>query len=45
MKQEKWEKRDKKLNKRRYGMRIDGASCKVLEQVKRDKADAIKAGK
>lgn len=41
MKQEKWEKRDKKRQKRKSGMRISGASVKLLERIKAEKASKI----
>lgn len=38
MKLEKALKRDKKINKKKNGMRISGASVKLLEQIKQEKA-------
>jgi len=31
----KWEQRDKKRHKKRYGMRIDGVSVRLLDRLKR----------
>jgi len=44
MKQQKWETRDKKRNKAKNGMRVVGASIKLLEQIKNDKAKAVSNG-
>jgi len=44
MKQQKWETRDKKRNKAKNGMRVVGASIKLLEQIKNDKAKAVANG-
>ena len=44
MKAEKSKSRQRKQHKRRYGMRIDGESCKLLEQIKKDKAKEVKNG-
>jgi hypothetical protein len=42
MKQSKWEHRDKERNKRKNGMRISGASCKLIQEIQRKRADELK---
>jgi hypothetical protein len=42
MKQSKWERRDKKQQKRKHGMRIDGGSVKLIVRIQVDKAEKSK---
>ena len=39
MKEQKWQHRECKQHKRQHGMRVDGSIFRLLEQIKRDKAD------
>ena len=42
MKEQKWQRRERKQHKRQHGMRVDGSSVRLLEQIKRDKAGRIR---
>jgi hypothetical protein len=42
MKLNKAVKRDKKRNKKRHGMRIDGQSVKLIAKIQKDKTEEIK---
>ena len=35
MKEQKWQRRERKQHKGQYGMRVDGSSVRLLEQIKR----------
>ena len=39
---EKWERRDKKVRRRRHGMRIDGRGVLLLEHIIQKKAEKAK---
>jgi hypothetical protein len=41
MKTDKAERRDKRRNKRMHGMRVDGASVRLIQRIQRSKADKI----
>ena len=36
MKEQKWQRRERKQHKRQHGMQVDGSSVRLLEQIKRD---------
>jgi hypothetical protein len=39
MRQNKWERRDKKRNKKRYGHREDGRSVKNIQRIQEERAE------
>jgi hypothetical protein len=42
---EKWTRREKKLLKKKTGMRVTGRSIFTIQEIQRKKAEAIKKGK
>jgi hypothetical protein len=42
---EKWKRREKKLLKKKTGMRVTGRSIFTIQEIQRKKAEAIKKGK
>ena len=42
MRKEKWEKRDKKRNKKKNGMRITGTSVKLIQEILIKKGQEVK---
>jgi hypothetical protein len=42
---EKWKRRDKKLLKKKTGMRVTGRSIFTIQEIQKKKAEAVKKGK
>ena len=45
MKIEKAKKRDKKIHKRKHGMKVDGSSVKLIVQIQKDVSDSLTKNK